>query len=102
MKKSDLALLERKFSDVSELRNKFWKAYRELRNKFITDYPLENYQFDADWQKFNDLLHDMYKSCVYEDGRRQIGPPFRERPIKKRDGSVCFREGWQTSYKRRK
>ncbi len=83
--------MEREFSNVNELRYIFWKAYRELRNKFKKDFPHKNYQFDADWQKFNDLLNDMYKSCVHEDLRRQIGPPRRERPMKLRDGPVSFR-----------
>lgn len=80
MKDSDVDRLQQEASRVNELRREFWERYRALRNEFLAHFPVDKYSEDPDWQGINDLIHDMSRSLIEEDIRRQFHPPPRYRP----------------------
>jgi hypothetical protein len=85
MDKRDIDELKKELSRVNELRHEFWTKYRKARNHFLSEFPAEQYKNDPDWLELHDLMADMYKSCIYEDMRRQNVAPFRDRPGKSKE-----------------
>jgi hypothetical protein len=79
MNRQDIEEFKKDISDVNGFRIKFWSAYRAVRNRFLTEFPSDKYKTDPEWMEILDSLDDMYESCIKEDMRRQIAPPFRKR-----------------------
>lgn len=77
-KESDLLVYRAKFSELNELRNKFWNEYHVIRNQFLLDFRA--HADDSDWKEMYVLLNDMYKSGLEEELRRKLKMPPRRDP----------------------
>ena len=69
--KEDEKKLRNELSVINEIRNKFWKRLRKVRNDFLLKYPDKEYRNDETWKEINRLISDMFESTIKEDIRRK-------------------------------
>lgn len=68
---TDYTDYDKEFQELNELRHKFWNRFRDARNRFLREYPPEQYSGDPEWIRRMDMFTDLERSCMAEDIWRQ-------------------------------